>query len=191
MTDHSTTEIAFEDSNRTAEDVFEILVMEHGPMLVTYLRSLVWKAEVVDDLFQETMVVAWRRLDDFDRSRPFGPWLRGIASRLVMAQRRKYARDLLRCDTELLEVLERKFERLDEQEGDGFRQKIRRLRACMKMLPENMREVIELAYGRGLLLREIATTLDGSIEAIKKRIQRARTHLALCIQNLPESGEGS
>ena len=32
------------------------------------------------DLFQETMVVAWRRLDDFDHTRPFGPWLRGLPS---------------------------------------------------------------------------------------------------------------
>jgi len=32
-----------------------------------------------DDIWQETMLVAWRRFDDDDTTRPFGAWLRGIA----------------------------------------------------------------------------------------------------------------
>lgn len=68
---------------------FEILVRENARMLTTYLRSLVHDEAAVDDLFQETMVVAWRRLDECDLSRPFSPWLRGIASRFVMAHYRK------------------------------------------------------------------------------------------------------
>ncbi len=47
-----------------AETVFEILVRENADMLVTYLRAMVWNAAAVDDLFQETMLVAWRRLGD-------------------------------------------------------------------------------------------------------------------------------
>ena len=54
-------------------------------MLTVFLRSRVNDEAAVDDLFQETMLVAWKRLDDCDLSRPFGPWLRGIAHRLVMA----------------------------------------------------------------------------------------------------------
>jgi DNA-directed RNA polymerase specialized sigma24 family protein len=42
--------------------------------------------------------------------------------------------------------------------------------------------VIELGYGRGMLLKEIATSLDSTTEAVKKRVQRARLNLARCIQ---------
>jgi len=47
-------------------------------MLTVFLRSRVNDEAAVDDLFQETMLVAWKRLDDCDLSRPFGPWLRGL-----------------------------------------------------------------------------------------------------------------
>ena len=58
-------------------------------MLTVYLRSLLRDEAAIDDLIQETMIVAWRRLDECDLNRPFGPWLRGMASRLVMAHYRK------------------------------------------------------------------------------------------------------
>ena len=60
-----------------AADVFAILVREHADRLLAYLRATV-PASSVDDLFQETVLVAWRRLPDYDRARPFGAWLRGI-----------------------------------------------------------------------------------------------------------------
>ena len=161
-----------EHSDRTAAEVFEILAGENAAMLTAYLRSVVWRDDVVDDLFQEAMIVAWRRLDDFDRSRPFGPWLRGIASRLVLEHRRRSARDVLRCDPQVLEALEIRFNKIAQLQGDTFRERIRHLRACIQLLPERMSEVVELAYGRGMLLRQISVALDVSTEALKKRIMR-------------------
>ena len=63
-----------------ARAVFDILVHEHADMLAAYLRTLLGRDSSLDDIFQETMLVAWRRLEDYDRSRPFAPWLRGIAA---------------------------------------------------------------------------------------------------------------
>jgi len=78
--------------------LFEILVREHADMLASFLRSAVADAAAVDDLFQETFLVVWKNLDRYDRGRPFAPWVRGIASRLVMAERRRSYR--LRVTTE-------------------------------------------------------------------------------------------
>ena len=75
-------------SDQKAKLAFEILARENARMLTVYLRSIVCDDSTVDDLFQEAMVVAWKRLDECDLSKPFGPWLRGIASRLVMAHYR-------------------------------------------------------------------------------------------------------
>ena len=71
--------------NKKAKRAFEILVRENSRMLLVYLRSLVRDEAAIDDLFQETMMVAWRRLDQCDLGRPFGPWVRGITSRIVLA----------------------------------------------------------------------------------------------------------
>ena len=173
----------FDRPSLTPEEIFEILVAQHTPMLTAYLRSLVWRQDVVEDLFQEAMLIAWRRLGDFDRTRPFGPWLRGIASRLAMAHRRKQARDMLSCRPQVLEALDNRFNRIDQLEGDGFRDKIQRLRTCLKLLPDPMLQVIEMSYGRGMLIKEISTAVDSSVEATKKRIQRARQKIADCIQS--------
>ena len=86
-----------------ARTAFEILARENSRMLMVYLRSLVRDEAAVDDLFQETMVIAWRRIDDFDRSRSFGKWIRGIAGKLVLAHFRKAGKNprLLRSNHSL------------------------------------------------------------------------------------------
>ena len=71
-------------------------------MLTTYLRAAGCDDALLDDIWQESMLVAWRKLDEFDRSKPFGPWLRGIAARTLMASRRVASRFVLTSDVEAL-----------------------------------------------------------------------------------------
>ncbi len=165
-----------------AETVFEILVRENTEMLMTYLRAVVWNQPVVEDLFQETMLVAWRRLHEYDRTRPFGPWLRGIAGRLVLAHARKSQRDLMLCDEEVLEHLDRQVQRISERTGDTWDDKIAALRECVAALPEPHRQTIWMRYQEDRTADGIAALLDVTHEAIKKRLQRARALLASCLQ---------
>lgn len=150
-------------------------------MLITYIRSLVVRADLADDVFQSTLMVAWRRLDDFDRSRPFGPWLRGIAAKLALEQRRKNARETFSCEPEVLEALNAAFNDFERTPSDSFRQRLERLETCLQRLPDAMREVLDLGYGRGLLLGSVAAALGISEETVKKRAQRARHALAECL----------
>lgn len=166
----------------SAHEVFDILARQNADMLTTFLRGLVHRPEVVDDLFQETMMVAWRRLADYDRSLPFGPWLRGIAGRLVMEHRRKSARGMLSCEPEVLEALEQEFRAFERSPADTFRDRLDRLVGCLDRLPPMMREAIDMAYGRGLSLSALAAAVESTEEAIKKRVQRARQLLGNCIQ---------
>ena len=88
-----------------AHDVFEILIREHADLLMVFIRSVVRDQTVADDVFQETLLVAWRRLPDYDRSRPFGPWLRGIAGNVILSAMRENKRVFPLSDSELLEHL--------------------------------------------------------------------------------------
>ena len=49
-----------------ARKLSEALVREHADMLTLYLRAALGDVPDVDDLFHETMIVAWRRLDELD-----------------------------------------------------------------------------------------------------------------------------
>jgi RNA polymerase sigma-70 factor (ECF subfamily) len=151
-------------------------------MLTTYLRSLVSDEAAVDDLFQETMVVAWRRLDQCDLSRPFGPWLRGIASRLVMAHYRKRKKLPIALDEKLLSFLDSNFESIHSQSGDTWDEKLDSLGACIKALPKKYQDAIHLRYMEEQPVRGVADQLSLSMEACKKRLQRARLRIADCLR---------
>lgn len=151
-------------------------------MLTAFIRTLVRDPGAVDDIFQEVLLVAWRRLDDFDRSRPFGPWLRGIAANCALASFRARRARPLTDDPALLDAVNQNFDDLNRRhEGDTFRERVAALDICLDKLPEPMREVINLAYTRGLLLKHIAEMTGQMEETVKKRIQRARQALADCV----------
>lgn len=165
----------------SAKDVFEILARENAGMLTAFLRSMVMRPEVVDDLFQEAMMVAWRRLGEYDRSRPFGAWLRGIAAKLVLAHRRQSASGMLTCEPEVLDALDRRMGEFEKLPGDSFKERMAKLVQCLERLPAPMREAIEMGYGRDMLLGAVARALDVTEETVKKRVQRARQALADCV----------
>ncbi|HRJ49958.1 MAG: sigma-70 family RNA polymerase sigma factor [Phycisphaeraceae bacterium] len=168
------------DQGPSGREVFEILVREHADMLAAYTRSLAWSASAADDLFQETMLTAWRHLGEYDRSRPFGPWLRGIARNLSLSMGRSARAVPLATDAAVLDALESRYARFLPP-GTAFRERVERLEDCLQRLPEAMREVIDMMYARGLLLAQIAGSIGDSEESVKKRAQRARKLLAQCV----------
>jgi RNA polymerase sigma-70 factor (ECF subfamily) len=170
-------------------DIFAILVRENADMLTAYLRSVVRDPATVDDLFQETMLTAWRKLDEFDRNRPFGAWLRGIAARLVLAERRKRAAGPIFCDEFTLNVLSEGLEQVGRQKGDTLDEKLECLRHCLETLPEPYRETVRLRYREGLSPSGIMERLRISWDAQKKRLQRARGLLLECLQKKLALGE--
>ena len=168
--------------NKRAKKAFEILVRENSRMLLVYLRSLVRDEAAIDDLFQETMMVAWRRLDQCDLGRPFGPWVRGIASRIVLAHYRKQKKNPVLLSEAVLQVLDSHFEAINEIAGDTWDDKLSALRQCIDALPDRQKSVIGSRYFDGLSAAEISERFDLSVEACKKRLQRGRAMLAACLK---------
>lgn len=161
-------------------------------MLSSYLRSLLGgvgggDAATVDDLFQAAMIVAWRRLADFDRSRSFGMWLRGIARNLVLEHARKSAHRLSVDDPRVMAELDARYDSFTSG-GRIFGERADDVLRCLANLPTVMREAMEMVYARGMLLRQIAVALEVAEETIKKRVQRGRVAVAECLR---AQGHGS
>ena len=172
------------------EQVYEILIRENADMLLAYLRSVVRDEHAVDDLFQETMLVAWRKIEQYDRERPFGAWLRGIARHLVLPYFRGCARQDQPMDETSLEWLEERFAQVHTLSGDTLGEKLSALRDCVQALPEEYRQPIQLRYAETLSLSEIGNTLQLATETLKKRLTRAKLRLADCLERkLAAAGE--
>ena len=151
-------------------------------MLMVYLRSLVRDEAAVDDLYQEAMVVAWRRLDECDLDRPFGPWLRGIASKLVLAHYRKQKTDPIVLQEAVLNIVDRHFENINLLAGNTWDDKVAALHVCIDELPDKQKAIIRGKYFDGLSVAGVAARCDMTLEACKKRIQRGRMMLAKCLK---------
>ncbi|MAD20746.1 MAG: RNA polymerase factor sigma-70 [Planctomycetaceae bacterium] len=165
----------------SAEEVFEVLMRQNAGHLMAFIRAVVRNNALAEDVFQETFMVAWRRFEDFDRDRPFGPWLRGIAHRTALGLMRKTRREFA-VDTSIVEVLEShaaRYERISMSEDAGV---VDMLNECVGRLPDRYREVIEVLYRGRRSIAEVAEATDVGAEAVKKRLQRARGMIADCLR---------
>ena len=172
-----------------SQEVFLVLARENGQMLSAFIATVVQGSEA-DDLWQETMLTAWRRWEDFDQSRPFGAWLRGIAKNKILAWQKRIAKAPLLCDESALEYFSQVFGQIQELKGDTFTDKLQALRDCLQLLPEKYAKAIRLRFYEDLKPARIAEQLAEELETVKKRLSRAKTKLSLCLHGKLGAADG-
>ena len=172
----------FQFTPMRAEGLFDILVRQHAEMLNAFIHSFAFEKSTVDDVFQETIITAWKRIDQFDRSRPFGPWLRGIARNHILSSARKNRRYRAHLTELMQQRIALQFDKVDQAAGDSFSQRISELHDCIARLKEDAHEAIDLVYVRGLDAAAAAKALGTTDETFRKRLYRARLALAECLR---------
>lgn len=152
-------------------------------MLLAFIRAQVRDSAAIDDIHQETLVTAWRTLARFDQSRPFGPWLRGIARNHVLTHYRKTRRLPLHCEESVIAHLDARLDEIARRAGDTWPEKLEALEDCLGALPEPSRTLLDLHYREDLSTERIASRTDLNRETVKKRLQRIRSALARCLEH--------
>lgn len=151
---------------------------ENQTRLYGYVFSLLGDHARAADVVQETNLVLWRKIDEFQPEKPFLPWAYAIARFQVLAHLRDKSRDRLLLDEELAEVMSSEAERkADEFESLRFA-----LRPCLELLTDTNRRLIQLRYLRELPIAEVAAQVGRSVGAIKIALLRVRRQLAECAQ---------
>ena len=171
-------------------DTFDRRLAQERFLLVGFIaaacRGRVASSDVVEDLVQDTLAIAWTRRAEFDGARALGPWLRGIAVRVVMgsvrreARRRRIAMDDAH-EIVRIEGLAERFAAIEDQ-LDG-RQLAEGVRGCVQALPATFREVLERHYGGDQSIAEIAVDLGISDDLASKRAIRGRALVARCLRS--------
>lgn len=159
-------------------------VRRHHAGLRAFVRSLGVLPMWVDDIAQEAFIVAYERLDEFDDTRDFGAWVRGIARNLVINERRKDARRKRILADNLTDILVRtssvpEFEA--EEMGDYATAKLAALKDCLTQLPEKSRELIQARYEKDEAAPDIAERLHMKPPAVRKALERVRDSLKRCM----------
>lgn len=161
--------------------LFEMLVRENEGPLMAFLRTMVRDPGVADDLFQETLITAWQKLDEYDESRPLAPWLRGIALNLARNAGRKRQRECLMFTGEIAASVESSIHAIEQAEGDDWKEKLKALAFCLEQLPSRSRELIRLRYEAGAKAADIAQQQSTTAASVRKKLQRLREALMECV----------
>ncbi len=114
--------------------------------------------------------MAWRRLDDFDQTRSFAAWLRGIARHLLWTHHRN--RCQLPCTAATFDQLDARLQQIGQQEGDSWSEKLKILDQCVQALPDHYREIVKTRYLQQVAVQHLCDRLSISLAAAKKRLQR-------------------
>ena len=91
------------------EEQFIQLLSQHDRAMRAFILALTGRIEVVDDIMQETSAVLWRRRQDYDASRSFAAWARGIARLIAWDQLRRQQRQPISRDHQVLDAIEDAF----------------------------------------------------------------------------------
>lgn len=151
---------------------------ENQNRLYGYVYSLLGDHSRTADVVQETNLVLWRKLREFDADKPFLPWAFAIARFQIMAHLRDRKRDRLLLDAELAEMLSAEGQRQAEQ-IDSVRAA---LRSCMQLLTPENRNLIEHRYVRSVSVAEVAAAAERTVGAVKVALLRIRRQLADCVR---------
>lgn len=154
---------------------FDYLVDRHQVPVKAFLGCRLRDKSVVDDLAQETFIHAFRRLADFDQTRPLLPWLRGIAFNLLRNHRRSRARTMTTDDIESFFVATTESSVRHEDEAADA------LKDCVAALNEESRELLERRYTLNMPVAEICKLTGAKHSATTMALHRVRARLEDCI----------
>ena len=166
-----------------SREAFAQLVRDHHECVRAYLRRFVRSVDDADDLAQDVFLTAFRGLNEFDFSAPFGAWLMGIARnralhhlRSELRRRKREANGLL---VAMAEARLRQIELFDAEESE---QELIALRDCLDQLPRNSREFVDQFYFSHRSAVEIAREREMKETAVRMTLMRIRRALADCIK---------
>lgn len=157
---------------------FVPLFVAHEARLRSFLRALLPRWEQVDDVMQETSLVAWRKFAQFDPNTNFMAWVAAIARFEALRHVRDRGRERLTFSDDVSEFIA-----ADALvHADTLERERAALDRCLDKLQAEQKALLEVAYQPGVRFREVAARAGRSIEGCYKTIQRLRVRLLDCIQ---------
>ena len=164
------------------EAAFREIVNRYKNGLYAFLRMFLNRRELVEDVFQETLLQLFTSKDSFDTDRPLRPWLFTIAANKAKDALRKWQRKNAIPIGTMTDSEDLSFEDIlnsvtsdgtlpyEELQKDETALRVRRIIADM---PENLREILIFAYFNRFSYKQMAEILSIPIGTVKSRLHTA------------------
>ncbi|HVL39601.1 MAG TPA: RNA polymerase sigma factor [Fimbriimonadaceae bacterium] len=160
------------------DEAFECIYRRFYPQLVGAVRPMAGDSALAEDVAQEALLRARDRIDTFDSSRPFWPWLKTIGIHVAADMRRNNREVFVEVD--------------EPSECDGFKRcdDSLLLIQALKRIPHRQRVAIALRYMEQRDPRDAALFLGLSKPAFEQLLFRARRNLRAQYRRLSEEVAG-
>lgn len=154
------------------EDRFRACYAAHVRPLLGYALRRSSSAEVAADAVADTMLVAWRRIDEMPPEPETRLWLYGVARRVLANARRSERRQ-----DRLAERLRLQLSTTVAQIEPSETSIVADVRAALHALSDIEREVLLLTATEQLSPGEIAVVLEMNPNTVRTHLHRARVRL--------------
>lgn len=158
-------------------ETFSVLVRENHATLTAYARVITGDGVKAGEIVQDSFVTAWQNIGKFDVTRDLPSWLRGIVRNKWREACRRGNREIS-MDEESLTAIENAIVEWQADRPEVFD----RLTRCRSRLPNPLAESIDVFYDEQLSTEEAALRLNINGATLRKRLERARDALRLCLQ---------
>lgn len=168
-------------------EAFADLARRWSARVTALCHAKVGRADVADDLAQETLLRGFRALKTLGDPDRVGPWLCGIALRTCLDWlKARERRTVLFSALDGQHSVEESLPTRTEAEPDLDRaDECRRLMDAVEELPEAYRTVVMLYYYDDLTYRELAAILGVSPATVNARLTKARQLLREKLNKAP------
>jgi RNA polymerase sigma-70 factor (ECF subfamily) len=172
---------------RGETEVFGPLVKRYERELFGYLRRYLGEDALAEDVFQNTFLRLYEKIDKYEAGRPVRPWIYSIAThQAIDALRRAGRRTAVSLDQNnhqdpgddeqsLAGLLAAKGP--DPMEQLDLRERQQLVRRSIDRLPEHLKLVVLLSYYQGLKYKDIAEVLEVPVGTVKSRLHFALRRL--------------
>lgn len=163
---------------------FDALVHRYEGELFGYLNRYLRNRELAEDTFQTTFMTVYQKAETFEEGKRFKPWLYAIATnQAIDASRKRKRRQTISLENEwdseessakagsLRDVLESNNEKPDSL--IMMDEKKVQVRKAIDTLPENLRQVLLLAYFHEFKYQDISEVLEIPLGTVKSRLHAA------------------
>jgi RNA polymerase sigma-70 factor (ECF subfamily) len=164
------------------KEAFREIVKRYKDPLYAFLRRFLNQQELAEEAFQETFLQLYRSRHSFEKDRPLRPWLFTIAANKARDVLRKQKREETVSISTMAEPAESSIDDVvntltsyeitpyDEAEKTERAEKVRQIISTM---PENLREILILAYFEQFSYKQMADILSIPIGTVKSRLHTA------------------
>jgi len=153
---------------------FEQLVLLYHAKVSYYVRKMLLKKDLADDVMQEVWMIVHRKLPSLRATQAFSVWLYRIAHTETIRLIRTEIRYVEMDEADLTAIVE------DEPEPnleEFTEEEIRLLNLALERIARPQREAIMLRFMDGLSYEEIATVTDQPLGTVRSRIHLAKKAL--------------